>query len=47
LVRGVAVWALGRLAPQRLIGVAAALRAREQDASALKEWELALAAAAA
>jgi epoxyqueuosine reductase len=43
LVRGAAVWALGRLAPQRLAVLAPAQRAAEQDSSAREEWDLGLA----
>ena len=42
LVRGAAVWALGRLDPQRLADAAAKHRARESDASVRDEWAAAL-----
>jgi epoxyqueuosine reductase len=42
LVRGAAIWALGRLAPQRLAVLAAPHRASETDASVAHEWALAL-----
>lgn len=41
LVRGAAVWALGRLAPTRLAALAAA-REREADATVAEEWTAAL-----
>jgi len=47
LVRGAAIWALGRLAPQRLAAVAAQHRAGETDASVAHEWAVALGEAAA
>jgi epoxyqueuosine reductase len=40
LVRGAAVWALGRLDPARLAALSAH-REREQDASVLAEWRAA------
>jgi hypothetical protein len=40
-VRGAAVWALARLAPERLAQHAAA-RARETDAAVAEEWAAAL-----
>jgi epoxyqueuosine reductase len=42
LVRGSAVWALGRLDPARLAGLAAHHRARETDQSVQDEWTAAL-----
>ena len=42
LVRGAAVWALGRLDPKRLADVAAEYRARETDVSVSDEWTAAL-----
>ncbi len=42
LVRGAAVWALGRLAPQRLAALAARHRTSEADASVAHEWATAL-----
>jgi epoxyqueuosine reductase len=42
LVRGAAIWALGRLVPQRLAAVATRRRAAEADASVAHEWALAL-----
>jgi epoxyqueuosine reductase len=42
LVRGAAVWALGRLAPERLTALAATLRADEDDESVAAEWTMAL-----
>jgi epoxyqueuosine reductase len=42
LVRGAAVWALGRLDPARLTEHSAAHRANEQDASVAEEWAAAL-----
>ena len=47
LVRGAAVWALGRLAPQRLAGLAAQHRGGEADASVAHEWAAALGETAA
>jgi epoxyqueuosine reductase len=44
LVRGAAVWALGRLEPARLIELAATRRAGETDAGVQEEWVAALAA---
>jgi epoxyqueuosine reductase len=41
LVRGAAIWALQRLAPQRLAGLAGA-RCRESDSSVREEWSRAL-----
>jgi epoxyqueuosine reductase len=43
LVRGVAVWALGRLDAERLEELAPAHRARENDAEVQDEWRAALA----
>jgi epoxyqueuosine reductase len=42
VVRGAAVWALGRLDPGRLARLAARYRAHERDASVLDEWTAAL-----
>jgi epoxyqueuosine reductase len=42
LVRGAAVWALGRLDPVRLAALAPAHRAAESDASVIDEWSAAL-----
>jgi epoxyqueuosine reductase len=42
LVRGAAVWALGRLDPARLVAVAPSLRARESDPTVEAEWAAAL-----
>jgi epoxyqueuosine reductase len=47
LVRGAAIWALGRLAPQRLAAIAAQHRASEADAAVAHEWAVALGEAAA
>ena len=47
LVRGAAIWALGRLAPARLAALAARHRAGEADASVAHEWTAALAEMAA
>jgi epoxyqueuosine reductase len=47
LVRGAAVWALSRLAPERLCALADACQAGEHDASVRDEWTVALATAAA
>jgi epoxyqueuosine reductase len=47
LVRGAAIWALGRLAPQRLAAIAAQHRAAEADAVVAHEWAVALGEAAA
>jgi epoxyqueuosine reductase len=47
LVRGAAIWALGRLAPQRLAAIAAQQRAAEADAVVAHEWAVALGEAAA
>jgi epoxyqueuosine reductase len=44
LVRGAAVWALGRLAPARLAEFAPARRGHETDPSVADEWAAALAA---
>jgi epoxyqueuosine reductase len=41
LVRGAAVWALGRLDPVRLRALAQAYRARENDANVQDEWSAA------
>jgi len=38
LVRGAAVWALGRLAPERLAALAPKLRAQESDSTVAEEW---------
>ena len=46
VVRGAAVWALGRLAPQRLAALAPEQCAREQDPSTRAEWDAALAGTA-
>ena len=42
LVRGAAIWALGRMAPQRLAALATEHRAAEADASVRHEWAVAL-----
>jgi len=42
LVRGMAVWALGRLAPERLADLAWRLRPGERDAHVQEEWAAAL-----
>jgi len=42
LVRGAAIWALGRLAPPRLAAMAAHHRAAETDPSVAHEWAVAL-----
>jgi epoxyqueuosine reductase len=42
LVRGAAIWALGRLAPQQLAELAAQHRGSESDASVRDEWAAAL-----
>jgi epoxyqueuosine reductase len=42
LVRGAAVWALGRLAPERLAALAPAGRACEADVTVAEEWAAAL-----
>jgi epoxyqueuosine reductase len=42
LVRGAAVWALGRLAPERLAAFAPAMRVRESDQAVAEEWAQAL-----
>jgi len=47
LVRGAAIWALGRLAPQRLPALAAQHRAAEADATVAHEWAVALGEASA
>jgi epoxyqueuosine reductase len=47
LVRGAAVWALGRLKPARLAALAPARRAAESDAGVQEEWAAALAEVAA
>jgi epoxyqueuosine reductase len=47
LVRGAAVWALERLAPARLVALAAARRAAEADPDVQAEWAAALGEAAA
>ncbi len=43
LVRGAAVWALGRLDPQRLAALASAHHAMEADPDVREEWSVALA----
>jgi epoxyqueuosine reductase len=43
-VRGAAVWALSRLAPERLRIAAQSLQPREQDESVREEWAVAFAA---
>jgi epoxyqueuosine reductase len=43
LVRGAAVWALGRLAPARLAELASLKRETEADRAVLEEWAAALA----
>jgi epoxyqueuosine reductase len=45
VVRGAAVWALGRLAPRRLAHAAQTRRDAEQDETVAEEWTAALAAA--
>jgi epoxyqueuosine reductase len=47
LVRGAAIWALGRLAPQRLAASAAQHRTAEADVAVAHEWAVALGEAAA
>jgi epoxyqueuosine reductase len=47
LVRGAAIWALGRLMPQRLAALAAQHRAAEGDPSVAHEWATALGETAA
>jgi epoxyqueuosine reductase len=47
VVRGAAIWALGRLVPQRLAALAPRHRAGEADVSVAHEWALALGEAAA
>jgi epoxyqueuosine reductase len=47
LVRGAAIWALARLAPQRLAELAAQHRAAERDPSIKHEWAVALGETAA
>jgi epoxyqueuosine reductase len=47
LVRGVAVWALGRLDRARLVHRAPQCRAKESDPAVLDEWDAALLSAAA
>jgi len=42
LVRGAAIWALGRLAPQRLAAIAAQRRGSEADPTVAHEWAVAL-----
>ena len=42
LVRGAAVWALGRLDPQRLVAVAAARGPAEREPTVQEEWDAAL-----
>jgi epoxyqueuosine reductase len=42
LVRGAAIWALGRLAPQRLAALARQHRANETDESVAHEWAVVL-----
>jgi len=46
LVRGAAIWALGRLAPSRLARIADRYRRRETDPAVIEEWTAAVAAAA-
>jgi epoxyqueuosine reductase len=46
VVRGAAIWALGRLAPHRLVDLAARHRAAERDPSVKHEWAVALGEAA-
>jgi epoxyqueuosine reductase len=46
LVRGAAVWALSRLAPAKLAGLAAIHQAAENDPTVAEEWTTALGAAA-
>ena len=46
LVRGAAIWALSRLTPHALAGLAATHRATENDPTVRDEWEAALSAAA-
>ena len=41
LIRGAAVWALGKLAPQDVAGMAAQLCPQEEDQGVLEEWALA------
>jgi epoxyqueuosine reductase len=43
LVRGAAIWALGRLDPQRLAALASARHAMEADPNVREEWSVALA----
>jgi epoxyqueuosine reductase len=47
LVRGAAIWALGRLAPQRLATMAAQHRGSEADPAVAHEWAVALGEAVA
>jgi epoxyqueuosine reductase len=47
LVRGAAIWALGRLMPQRLAAMATQHRPTEADASVAHEWAMALGETAA
>lgn len=42
LIRGAAVWALGRIDPQRLFALSASRRSMECDASVADEWSAAL-----
>jgi epoxyqueuosine reductase len=46
VVRGAAIWALGRLAPQRLPALATQRRASEADPTVAHEWAIALGEAA-
>ena len=46
LVRGAAIWGLGRLMPERLAALAVQHRAREADVSVRHEWAVALGEAA-
>jgi epoxyqueuosine reductase len=45
LVRGAAIWALGRLTPHALAGLAAAHQPAEHDLTVREEWGAALSAA--
>jgi len=44
-VRGAAIWALSRIAPMQLAGLAAAHQATENDPTVAEEWAAALGAA--
>lgn len=46
LVRGAAIWAIARLAPHQISGLAAAHRPAENDSTVAEEWSVALGAAA-